>query len=53
MISTAQEEKKKKTRPGRAGSDNLIAKAQSNAEQYRKLNWKKHGTRQHKSTLRS
>ena len=36
MISTAQEEKKKRHAQAELEADNLIAKAQSNAEQYKK-----------------
>ena len=36
MISAAQEEKKKRHAQAELEADNLIAKAQSNAEQYRK-----------------
>jgi len=37
MISTAQEEKKKRRSQAELEADNLIVKAQSNAEQYKKL----------------
>ena len=37
MISTAQEEKKKPTFQAELEADTLITKAQSNAEQYKKL----------------
>lgn len=37
MISTAQEEKKKRRSQAELEADNLITKAQSNAEQYKKL----------------
>ncbi|MGA8377529.1 MAG: ATPase [Methanoregula sp.] len=37
MISTAQEEKKKRHAHAELEADNLINKAQSNAEQYKKL----------------
>ena len=37
LISTAQEEKKKKRSQAELEADNLIVKAQSNAEQYKKL----------------
>ncbi len=36
MISTAQEEKKHKHSSAELESDNLVSKAQSNAEQYKK-----------------
>jgi V/A-type H+-transporting ATPase subunit G/H len=37
LISTAQEEKKRKKSQAELEADNLVAKAQSNAEQYKKL----------------
>jgi len=37
MISAAQEEKKKRHSQAELEADNLITKAQSNAEQYKKL----------------
>jgi V/A-type H+-transporting ATPase subunit G/H len=37
VISTAQDEKKRKHSQAELESDNLITKAQSNAEQYKKL----------------
>jgi V/A-type H+-transporting ATPase subunit G/H len=37
VISTAQEEKKKRRAQAELEADNLVTKAQSNAEQYKKL----------------